>query len=84
MCTPNLHMLACRLYKQEAAHGCVAHNLEFWVERMIQYVKSNLKYRITSCPERLFVNDHALDAMLDVHARQEGMRSFDDWCPAYR
>ena len=51
---------------------------------MIQYVKSNLKYRITSCPERLFVNAHTLDSILDVYAHEEGMRSFDDWCPAYR
>ncbi len=47
MCTPNLHMLLCRLFDQETAHGCVD-NLELWVERCIQYLKASLKFRITS------------------------------------
>lgn len=84
MCTPNLHMLLCRLFDQETAHGCVARNLELWVERCIQYLKANLKFRITSCPERLFVSDYLMDLALDKWARDPEMLSFDDWCPSYR
>ncbi|BDA42812.1 hypothetical protein COCOBI_03-7050 [Coccomyxa sp. Obi] len=84
MCTPNLHMLVCRLFEQEAAQGCTAHNLEFWLERLMQLVKENLKYRICMCPERLFISDHCLDLALDNCSRQPGIRSFDEWCPSYR
>lgn len=43
----------CRLSKQETAKGCVATWGELWVERNIQLVKCNVKYRTTSCPEKL-------------------------------
>lgn len=62
--TYNMHILVCRLYKQEEARGCTATCGELWVERDIQYVKCNVKYRTTSCPEKLFVHDHLVDKAL--------------------
>ncbi len=64
MLTYNLHILVCRLSKQETAKGCVAFCGELWVERNIHFVKSNVKYRITSCPEKLYVHDRMVDGAL--------------------
>ena len=62
--TYNMHIPVCRLYKQEEARGCTATCGELWVERDIQYVKNNVKYRTTSCPEKLFVHEHLMDEAL--------------------
>ena len=51
--TYNLHILVCRLQKQEEAKGCVARCGELCVERGIQ-VTSNVKYKLTSCPDKLY------------------------------
>ena len=83
-CTPNLHLAACRLFFQEEAHGPVALCLEFWVERWIQYLKSNLRSRISRNPEILFMSDYCIDEALQDLAGQPGMLSFDEWCPGYR
>ncbi|KAJ9513674.1 hypothetical protein QJQ45_015428 [Haematococcus lacustris] len=37
--SPNLHMLICRLYLQELERGRSFRDAEFWVERLMQYVK---------------------------------------------
>ena len=92
--TYNLHILVCRLSKQEAAKGCVAACGELWVERNIQFVKSNIKYRTTSCPEKLYVHDlmimvdEALTAMrhddfLNASVRT-AVKSFVELVPKYR
>lgn len=62
--TYNLHMLNCRLYDQETARGHVFSTMEFWVERMVQYMKSNVKFRTTAKPELLFVSDLLIDDRL--------------------
>ena len=66
MLTYNLHILVCRLHKQEEAKGCVARRSEMWVERGIQFVKSNcnVEYRTTACPEKLYVHDVMRDEAL--------------------
>jgi hypothetical protein len=84
VCQYTLHVLNCRLYDQETARGHVSHDLEFWVERMVQYMKSNVKFRTTGCPELLFVSDLLIDDCLASRSREEGMHTFDQWVPAYR
>ena len=90
--TFNLHILVCRLKKQEEAKVCVAPWGELWVERGIQTVKSNVKYRTTSCPEKLYAHDlmrdEAIVAMRHdsiLHASvRTAVRSFDELVPQYR
>ena len=90
--TYNLHILVCRLHKQEEARGCVATCGELWVERGIQHVKSNVKYRTTSCPEKLCVHDHLVDEALTAMRHDDAVnacvhtavQSFDEVIPRYR
>jgi hypothetical protein len=82
--TFNLHMAICRLFEQEAARGPAAKDQETWVERVVQNVKENLKFRISSCPERLYVSDRLVDDALARWGREPGMQTFDAWDPAYR
>ncbi|DBB03150.1 TPA: hypothetical protein ACH3X1_013321 [Trebouxia sp. C0004] len=90
--TYNLHILVCRLYKQEEARGCTATCGELWVERGIQHVKSNVKYRTTSCPEKLYVHDLLVDEALSTLRHDDAtsacvrtaVKSFDELVPKYR
>lgn len=84
MCTFNLHMAICRLFDQETARGAVAKDSEGFVERDVQELKENLKYRITSCPERLYLSDRLADDALARWRRQTGIKKFDEWDPDYR
>ncbi|DBB05418.1 TPA: hypothetical protein ACH3X1_012384 [Trebouxia sp. C0004] len=92
MLSYNLHFLVCRLKKQEEAKGCVARCGELWVEMGIQDVKSNVKYRTTSCPEKLYVHDLMRDeALLEmqhddcIHACvRTAVKTFDELVPEYR
>lgn len=43
MLTYNMHILACRLAKQELARGCTGKDGELWVERGMQRSKANVK-----------------------------------------
>ena len=49
--TPNLHLLICRLTDQAKEMGDTVFFSELWVERMIQLVKGQLKYRARGAPE---------------------------------
>ena len=90
--TFNLHILVCRLKKQEDAKGCVSSCGEVWVERGIRAVKSNVKYRTADCPEKLYAHDLMRDeAMLAMrldsrlHASiRTAVQSFDEWVPEYQ
>ena len=83
MFMPNLHCACCRLYAQEEQRGAVAKDLELFIERDVQRVKENLKYRISARPEALFVNDKLADEALAAH-KSQGIRQFDAICPSYR
>jgi len=82
----------CRLSKQETAKGCVATCGELWVERNIQFVKSNVKYRTTSCPEKLYVHDRMVDEALTAMQHDDSLnasvrtavKSVDELVPRYR
>ena len=53
-CTYNLHVLCCRLRQQERARGHVSFAMEFWIERGVQYVKSDTgQLDVLSCCLRL-------------------------------
>lgn len=54
--TPNLHMLACVLTEQAKEVGDTVHFSELWVERMIQFVKQEVKYRSSGAPEKVIVS----------------------------
>jgi hypothetical protein len=89
--TFNMHIIVCRLPKQEEARGYTAKDGELWVERGIQRVKSNVKYRTTEHPEKLFAHDLMVDMAL-AHMRHEdansgvsdGVMTFDQLIPEYR
>lgn len=61
MCKFNLHLLVCRIAKQEAARGRVAHSTEYWLENLIQWAKSTVRYRTTKYPELVLAGDILLD-----------------------
>lgn len=90
--TYNLHILVCRLHKQEEAKGCVARRSEMWVERGIQFVKSNVKYRTTACPEKLYVHDVMRDEALLAMRHDDyttasvstAVKMLDEVVPQYR
>lgn len=87
-----MHILVCRLAKQEVARGCTGKDGELWVERAIQRCKSNVKYRTTAHPEKLLMHDVMVDTAL-LGMRQadrlteqpdHAVKSFDEFVPAYR
>ena len=61
MCKFNLHLLVCRIAKQEAARGRVAHSTEYWLENLIQWAKSTVRYCTTKYPELVLAGDILLD-----------------------
>ena len=88
--TYNLHILVCRLARQEAARGHVGKDIELWIERGVQRLKRNVKYRSTQYPENIFVlsmlTDDALAAMRAANHISGGppLQRFDELVPAYR
>uniref|UniRef100_A0A383VXT3 LysM domain-containing protein n=1 Tax=Tetradesmus obliquus TaxID=3088 RepID=A0A383VXT3_TETOB len=84
MCTFNLHVLVCRLAEQEKARGKVAYCTEYWVEWLVQWAKSCVRYRTTKFPELVLVSDILVDTALAVKmAKHPDCKTFDGWVPAY-
>ncbi len=62
------------------------------MERNIQFVKSNVKYRTTSCPEKLYVHDLMVDEALTAMQHDDSLnasvrtavKSVDELVPRYR
>jgi hypothetical protein len=81
MCKFNLHLLVCRIAKQEAARGRVSHSTEYWLENLIQWAKSTVRYRTTKYPELVLAHDIMLDdAIARCTARHECVRAkLYDW-----
>lgn len=70
-----LHCVALHLADQELNYGPMCRVSEFWIERMIQYMKRVLSGRATNNLEACFVNDELmLEALRAWHAR------FPDHC----
>eukprot|EP00798_Chlamydomonas_sp_ICE-L_P001205 gene1205-32547_t len=59
--TYNLHMVVCRLRKQEVAHGSTVKDLEFRVEREMQSYKDRLGRRVCVDPEKISANAYLIE-----------------------
>jgi hypothetical protein len=81
MCKFNLHLVVCRLAAQEAERGLVAHSTEYWLENLIQWAKSTVRYRTTKYPELVLAGDILLDdAIARCCAQHEDVRAaLRDW-----
>jgi hypothetical protein len=81
MCKYNLHLLVCRIARQEAARGRVAHSTEYWLENLIQWAKSTVRYRTTKYPELVLAGDILLDdAIARCFAKHDCVRAkLDAW-----
>ena len=79
LCKYNLHMLVCRLWQQQRKRGHTAFYSEFWVELLVQLVKSSTKYRSTTQPELVIVNHLLLERTLAVLKREHGLRYFEEY-----
>ena len=92
MLTSNLHILVCRLHKQEAARGCTGRDGELWVERGMGACKCGIKYRTSAHPEKLLMHElMTSQALLDVSQSDRiatspslRVKSFDEWVPEYK
>lgn len=82
----NLHMLCCRLHKQERNCGRTAYCWELWCERLVQHVKSMVRGRTSTCPEKVAAHQLLLRDALDAvnRANDGNLKSFDDLVPRYR
>jgi hypothetical protein len=58
--TYKLHFAVRHLFDQLRCQGPGAWFLEFWIERMVHYLKHQVRYRVRENPELVFVNDHLL------------------------
>ena len=84
LCTYNLHLLNCRLALQQECRGHTSHCGEWWVERLVQHVKSTVRGRHTQTPEIVAVNDLILLQALHLNkSLHQGLKTFDEWVPAW-
>jgi hypothetical protein len=85
MCRFNLHLLVCRLAAQKLARGWVCHTTEYWVENLIQWAKSSVRYRTTKYPELVLVSEILIDWAVAVRlATVPGLRDMvDGWRPQH-
>lgn len=85
MCKFNLHLLVCRLVGQEVARGRVCHTTEYWVENLIQWAKSSVRYRTTKYPELVLASDMLVDWAIAVRlATVPGLRDVvEGWKPQH-
>jgi hypothetical protein len=75
MCKYNLHLLVCRIAQQESARGRAAHSTEYWLENLIQWAKSTVRYRTTKYPELVLAGDILLDdAIAQCAAQHDAVR----------
>lgn len=81
----NLHLIVCRLAAQEAARGRVCHTTEYWVENLIQWAKSTVRYRTTKYPELVLAHDILVDWAIAVRiAAVPGLRDVvENWKPTH-
>ena len=79
LCTPNLHYLVCRAFKQEAAHGPLANNNELWVERVIKNEKAVTAGQVTKDPDRVLVSKRAMKESLAAISVAEKIRPPEEW-----
>lgn len=84
LCTYNLHILICRLPRQQLHRGHAAYYREFWVERLMQEAKRTTKFRTVGAPELVVVSEMCWRLALDdCKAAHGGLRTFDELVPAW-
>jgi len=79
MFTYNLHLLVCRLPRQELARGPSGKDLEYCVERLMQFFKTLTGRRRSKDPEKVFANRYLMMTGLTCMQReQQGLQSIVD------
>jgi hypothetical protein len=67
-CRYNVHVLLCRVRDQELACGAIRQCTEFWIEMLVQFAKSSVRYRTTKFPEKVLGMDWCTDEGLQCQA----------------
>ena len=84
LCTYNLHLLNCRMLAQQSQRGQTSSYGEWWVEQLVQLMKSTLRYRNTTTPELVAVNDLLLrHALARVKVQHPHLKDFDELVPEW-
>jgi hypothetical protein len=86
-CKYNLHIILCRILDQERNCGEVRQMTEYWIEMMVQFAKSSVRYRTTRFPEKVLAADMCMDEALHVwQLLWPGacLKTFDEWLPNVR
>lgn len=84
LCTFNLHTLNCRLAVQQKVRGHTSFYGEWWVESLVQELKSTVRGRSTRTPEPAAVNDMAMrQALQAAKAAHPNLRTVDEWVSSW-
>lgn len=84
LCTYNLHVLNCRLPTQQVTRGHTSFYGEWWVEYLVQLVKSTVRGRATTSPELVAVNDLQLAQKLHLtHSCHSNLKTVDELIPEW-
>lgn len=84
LCTYNLHLMNCRFPEQQLVRGHTCYYGEWWVEQLIQLMKSSVRGRHTHRPELVAVNDMMLqEALHMVKVAEPSVKTFDEWVPEW-
>jgi hypothetical protein len=86
-CKYNLHIILCRILDQQRCCGEVRQMTEYWIEMMVQFAKSSVRYRTTRFPEKVLSGDWCMDEALQVWQLLwpgAGLKTFDEWLPKFR
>ena len=86
LCKYNMHVMLCRLAEQELIRGGAASCSELWVERVVQFAKSSIRYRATSFSEVTLARDVLMDMALATCKLMQpaAAQTFDEHVPQYR
>jgi hypothetical protein len=86
-CKYNLHIILCRVLDQERWCGDVRQMTEYWIEMMVQFAKSSVRYRTTRFPEKVLSGDWCMDEALQMWKLLwpgANLKTFDQWVPKFR
>jgi hypothetical protein len=82
MMTPNLHMVRCHFTQMEDQWGPVSNMGELFMERSVQSMKSTVKGRVCSEPEKSILRAELLRTALSKLPKS-GTDLFDKLIPAH-
>jgi hypothetical protein len=88
-CKYNLHVLLCRLVDQEKVCGAIRQCTEYWIEMLVQWAKSSVRYRTTKFPEKVLSMDMCTDEGLHMAPARhpdasKPLLDLDGWVPEMR